>query len=97
MSKVRYSTNWMGPISKDWIEKNGRHWSAGRIDFLNNLHPDDQHADEMSLPAMHTEDWNRFSDWLNTFETDFPWTLDQLVELYERNNPHIRWFNYDDV
>jgi len=28
---------------------------------------------------------------LETFETDDVWTLEQLVELYERTNPKIRW------
>jgi hypothetical protein len=97
MSKVRYKTNWMGPINREWIQKNGNYWSAGRIDFWNNLHPDDEHLDEMSVPIMHAEDWYRFSDWLRPIETDFPWTLEQLVELYEKENPKIRWFKYDDV
>jgi hypothetical protein len=28
---------------------------------------------------------------LNTFETDFMWSLKELVELYERENPKITW------
>lgn len=98
MSKVRYQTNWMGPVNKEWIQKHGNHWSTGRIDFLNNLHPDDEFLDQMAVPPMHSEDWNRFSQWLVPIETDFPWTLEQLVGLYERENPKIRWFfEYDNV
>jgi hypothetical protein len=41
---------------------------------------------------MTTESWNRFGKWLDTFETDFMWTLEELVELYERNNPKIQWW-----
>jgi len=31
---ISYSTNWMGPINRDWIAKNGDCWAAGRIDVL---------------------------------------------------------------
>jgi hypothetical protein len=40
---------------------------------------------------MTSEDWYRFGNWLETFETDDVWTLEQLVELYERANPKITW------
>ncbi len=95
MKKVRYHTNWMGPAHQKWYEdRNLPLWtySAGRIDFWNNLNPDASHLDEMNLPPMVREDWDRFSMWLDTFETDFPWTLEQLTELYERTNPKIRWY-----
>ena len=49
------------------------------------------YGDEIGVPPMRSEDWGRFSDWLDTVETDFMWTLDQLVEMYERKNPKIRW------
>ena len=29
----RYNTNWMGPISLLWTQKNGEHWATGRIDI----------------------------------------------------------------
>lgn len=95
MNKVRYSTNWMGPSHRQWYEDRGLEpwtYSAGRIDFWNNLHPDDVYPDEMNVPPMRREDWDRFSAWLGTFETDFPWELDQIVELYERENPKIQWY-----
>jgi hypothetical protein len=41
---------------------------------------------------MTTQSWARFSDWLDTVETDDLWTMDQLVEMYERNNPKIEWW-----
>lgn len=89
---VRYSTNWMGPINKHWYEEQGLElWthSAGRIDCHGgDLGP---YGDEISLPPMLNEDWHRFSEWLDTFETDFMWTLEELVELYERKNPKITW------
>jgi hypothetical protein len=49
--------------------------------------------DRTVYPRVPREDWSRFGDWLDTFETDFMWTLDQLVEMYERSNPKIRWAN----
>lgn len=64
------------------------HWAGGRIDVRGTGNP---YGEELSLPIMHGEDFNRFSDWLDTFETDFIWNLDQIVELYERANPKIRW------
>jgi hypothetical protein len=89
---VRYSTNWMGPINKQWYEERGLElwtYAAGRIDCRG----EDlgQFGDEIGLSPMLTEDWGRFSKWLDTFETDFMWNLKDLVELYERNNPKITW------
>jgi hypothetical protein len=95
---VRYSTNWMGPINKQWYEERGLElwtYAAGRIDCRG----EDlgQFGDEIGLSPMLAEDWGRFSKWLDTFETDFMWNLKDLVELYERNNPKITWAEgYDD-
>lgn len=98
--KIRYSTNWMGPISVDWYRKRGltkrdengydeitEQYSAGRIDVRDGS----EYGDEIGIPPMKSEDWHRFSKWLETVETDDVWTLDQLVELYERANPKITW------
>jgi hypothetical protein len=85
---ISYSTNWMGPINAKWIKEHGEHWSAGRIDIYGT---DDAYPEEMGLPTMHTEDWNRFSDWLNSFQTDEIWGLDRLVAEYQKTNPPIRW------
>ena len=105
--KIRYNTNWMGPVSIDWYKSRGltikasvtwlgktvetdeitEHYSGGRIDVLDGS----DYGDEIGVPPMKSEDWNRFSHWLETFETDDVWTLDQLVELYERDNPKITW------
>jgi len=65
-------------------------YSCGRIDCRG----EDlgQFVDEIGLDPMKDESWARFGKWLNTFETDFVWTLDQLVELYERANPKIEWW-----
>ena len=120
--KIRYSTNWMGPVSMNWYEQRGlvetkmitleedstfsglkagdqyeskeitTHYSCGRIDIMGT---DDPHGDEIGVPPMRSEDWARFGDWLETFETDDVWTLEQLVELYERDNPKITWEYYE--
>jgi len=90
---VRYSTNWMGPINKQWYDDRGLElwtYAAGRIDCRG----EDlgQFGDEIGVDPMTTESWNRFGKWLDTFETDFMWSLEELVELYERNNPKIEWW-----
>jgi hypothetical protein len=70
------------------IEEITTHYSCGRIDVMGT---DDPYGEEIGVPPMRSEDWYRFGLWLETFETDDVWTLDQLVELYERANPKIRW------
>lgn len=98
--RIRYSTNWMGPISIDWYHKRGlttkdengynqitESYSAGRIDVRDGS----DFGDEIGVPPMKSKDWHLFGEWLETFETDDVWTLDQLVELYERANPKITW------
>lgn len=118
---VRYSTNWMGPISTDWYRDRGltkratrvlerdstvsdkkagdiieydeviEEYCAGRIDCTG---PDlGRYGDEIGVPPMRSEDWVTFSNWLETVETDFMWNLKDLVELYERTSPKIRWWN----
>lgn len=85
-----YSTNWMGPVNLDWIKEHGKGWSAGRIDIYGDglAYPD-----EVGLPPIKSEDWNRFSDWLDTVETDEMWNLRQLVTEYEKTNPKIQWLD----
>jgi len=85
---ITYSTNWMGPINAKWIKEHGDHWAAGRIDIYGT---DGAYPEEMSLPTMHSEDWNRFSDWLDSFQTDEICWLDRLVAEYQKTNPPIRW------
>jgi hypothetical protein len=85
---ITYSTNWMGPINAQWIKEHGDCWAAGRIDiygegFYNSL--------ELGLPAMHKEDWARFSDWLDKFESETVMDLAAIVTEYEKTNPPIRW------
>ena len=82
-----YSTNWMGPINQAWCIQNGFDWSGGRIDISGDT--DSPRGDEIGLPTMKTEDWNSFSDWLDTFESDTQLNLDELLLAYGKP---IRWF-----
>lgn len=89
---IRYSTNWMGPINKAWYINRGLEpwtYSAGRIDCRGG--DLGRYGTEIGLDPMLGEDWVRFSEWLSTVETDALWTLEQLVEQYEKTNPKIRW------
>jgi len=70
-------------------------YSCGRIDCRG----EDlgQFGDEISVDPMKAESWHRFGNWLNTFETDAMWTLEELVEMYERVNPKIEWWIEESV
>lgn len=64
------------------------HWSGGRI----GIHGTSTlFGEEMALSTMHGEDFNRFSEWLETFTTDTVWSLEAIVAEYEKTNPKIRW------
>jgi hypothetical protein len=77
----------MGPISLLWTQKNGEHWATGRIDICGS------HEDEISLPMMLAEDWNRFSKWLDTYATEQPATLDKILEDYYNDGyKQITWW-----
>ena len=70
-------------------------YSCGRIDCRGDGLG--QFGDELGVDPMKDESWARFGNWLNTFETDAMWTLDQLVEMYERVNPKIEWWIEESV
>jgi hypothetical protein len=70
------------------VEEITQQYSCGRIDVMGTGDP---YGEEIGVPPMTSEDWYRFGLWLDTFETDAVWTLEQLVELYERTNPKITW------
>ena len=89
---IRYSTNWMGPVSYDWVAENGDYWACGRIDIYGT---DSAYPDEYSLNMMHQEDWVRFSKWLDTFKTETQWTFEGLMAEYEETNPPIRWWKHE--
>lgn len=87
--RVKYSSNWMGPVSLEWIKKNGDHWAAGRIDVYGDGVPE---YEEINLPMMKIQDWNNFSRWLDALATPEVWSLDDLVNVYEKYNSKITWW-----
>ena len=65
-------------------------YSCGRIDCHGDgLGP---FGNEIGVDPMTSQSWARFSNWLDTVETDELWTMDQIVELYEQTNPKIEWW-----
>jgi len=87
----RYSTNWMGPVSYQWIKQHGNHWAAGRIDIRGNT--ESEYGEEISLPMMTTGDWQRLSRWLDTYTTETPVSLDILLEAYYNEGyAEITWW-----
>ena len=104
---ITYSTNWMGPINLHWYKERGLleadsvtptiQYSAGRID-IRGLDEEEYWCgqDEYSLPVMHGEDWNAFSDWLDEFESEEQVPYDELIALFEKHyGKKIRWA--DDI
>lgn len=104
---ISYYTNWMGPIGMWWFRKNGytrlacdkeddtreyeeitEHWCGGRIDIYGTDKP---YGDEIRLPIMDGPSFSSFSKWLNDFETETVWSLNQLVTEYEKTHDKIRW------
>ncbi len=89
---VHYDTNWMGPVSMDWIEKHGEHWAGGRIDIYGPW----AYPKEYALPIMHRDDFVRFGEWLEKLETKRRWGYNRLISEYEKSNPKIRWWKKDE-
>ena len=70
------------------VDKITEHYSGGRIDVSGT---DNYYGEEIGVPVMRSEDWNRLKEWLWDFKTETIWTLKQLVEEYEKTNPKIVW------
>ena len=81
----------MGPINSQWIKEHGQGWSAGRIDIYGV--PGEIYPMEYGLSPMRTEDWNEFSEWLDTLETEELLSLEQIIERYGKE---IRWWKDDE-
>ena len=90
---VAYSTNWMGPLNRVWIEQHGTQWASGRIDVYDV--PDEPFGLEYGLAPMHYEDWDSLTDWLEHFETPELWTCDEVLDAFERAclGREIRWYS----
>ena len=71
------------------LEEITQQWCGGRIDIRGEgLGP---YGEEMGLPIMRADCYNSFSDWLYNHCTEKIWSLDKLVERYEKTNPKIVW------
>lgn len=69
------------------------YWCGGRIDIYG-LDETEYYGgrSEYSLPIMDGESWNRFSDWLDEYETVELKTYEQLLSAFEADTDHqIRW------
>lgn len=87
---ITYSTNWMGPINETWIAEHGDYWAAGRIDIYGV--PGEHYPLEYSLPPMHVEDWNAFSDFLDRLTGEQLMPFESLIMLFEAEyGKKIRW------
>ena len=65
-------------------------YSCGRIDCRGTgLGP---YGAELGVSPMKAQDWSRFSSWLKNVETEWLWTLEELVMFYEVENPKIEWW-----
>ena len=99
---ITYSTNWMGPVSMNWYRDRGLldskgvvtlHYSAGRIDIRDDGKEGYDGWHEYALAPMHSEDWNDFGEWLESFQTDELWELEDIVKLYESaSGRKVRWW-----
>ena len=64
------------------------YYAGGRID----IYGADEYPLEYGLPPMHSEDWKRLSNWLDTIETYNVWTYEDLIGNFERFiGREIRW------
>lgn len=88
MNKISYSTKVLSPINEIWAAHHGDSWTVGHINTIDANNPTNT---GISIPPLKTEDWNILSNWLSTYQTDSVWTLNQLVEMYEKTNPKIIW------
>ena len=72
------------------------YYSAGRIDIRDSSKEGYDGWHEYSLPAMHGEDWNKLSDWLDNFETQRLYGYHELIDTFEEETGiKIRWA--DDI
>jgi hypothetical protein len=97
-------------IPFEWKETSGkifektryRHYlesySCGRIDIYGL--DEKEHwcgRSEYGVAPMRTEDWNAFSDWLDTLDTYELTTYKDLIDQFEHyHGTSIRWFIKDD-
>ena len=84
-------TRWSEFLKKEIsIEEIKQEYRGGRIDIAGT---ESVFGEELALPIMHIEDWNRFSHWLDSYKTKTVKTLDEILESYYNDgNNEIRWW-----
>ena len=78
------------------LEEITERWAAGRIDIYG-LDEKEYYGGmcEYGVPPMRSEDWNRFSEWLDNFVTETLWDFEDIIAEYEKTNPKITWDTYN--
>ena len=65
-------------------------YSCGRIDIRGDT--ESPYGDEYGVAPMRTEDWNAFGDWLDTLDTTYQWTYQELLDGFKNfTGITIRW------
>ena len=94
---VKYSLNWMGPVSLSWYEKRGLNpendiCCCGRID-VRGL-PDDKYdmgEYEYFVPVMKKSSWVKLNKFLKELKTNDLLKYDEIIALFEKQNGKIEW------
>ena len=91
-----YDTNYMGPINKDWLDKNPGCWAGGRIDcYYSGEDPvevekcDWNHKTEMGVPVMDCVSWGMLTNFLETVKSDTLLSYAELASMFKE------FCNYD--
>jgi len=81
---ITYSTNWMGPVRKDFYDNYGPNWACGRIDMRGeSLGP---YGDEVGVPIIDGESWKLLTEWLRTYRTESPDY--KVIEMFQKKTGH---------
>ena len=72
------------------IEEPTEQYACGRIDIRGDT--ESPYGDEYSVAPMRVEDWNAFGDWLDTLDTPYQWTYQELLDGFKNfTGINIRW------
>lgn len=68
------------------------HYSAGRIDIRDDSKWGYDGNHEYAIPPMHSEDWNKLQEWLDTVKSEELIPYDTLIQSFEEHyGKRIRW------
>lgn len=94
-----YSLNWMGPISKEFLEQYGYNWCGGRIDCRYSGKPQDDpdyepYGNELGVATMYGTSWSLLDTWLDGMVTHRLLNEETLFVRFENETGHrIRWWS----